>query len=168
MFTVKTFDARRLTISALGALALTTACVGAAVAPAEAATTVPATIQAWQDRVETQIPSYADTVSLHMEPGKRAEAVIAVRFSADGDYTGAEIARSTGSKMLDRHALQVASMIKYPPLPESARGHAQTVAMRLYFGRANSAQQYADMHRDLESVHLADAGRNGSNMVAAK
>lgn len=168
MFTFEKINAKRLAVSTLGALALTTACVGAAVVPANAATAVPATIEAWQDRVETQIPSFADSVSLRMEPGKRAEAVLAVRFTAEGDYAGAEIARSTGSKNLDRHALQVAANIKYPPLPESVRGRPLTVAMRIYFGRANTAQQYADMQRDLESVRLADAGRAGSNTVAAK
>jgi TonB family protein len=129
---------------------------------------VPATIDAWQDRVETQIATATDPVSLRMESGKRSEAVLAVRFTAEGDFAGADIARSTGSKVLDRHALQVAAHIKYPPLPESARGRPQTVAMRLYFGRADTVRQYADMNRDLESVRLADAGRTGSNMITAK
>jgi TonB family protein len=167
MVMFSTTNARRLTISALGALALTATCVGAAVAPADAAA-VPATIDAWQDRVEAQIASRADFVSQRLPAGKRSEAVLAVRFTAEGDYAGADIARSTGSKVLDRHALQVAANIKYPPLPDSARGRPQTVAMRLYFGHADTAQQYADMSRDLESVRLADAGRDGSTTIAAK
>jgi TonB family protein len=167
MFTFNTTNAQRLAVSALGAIALSATCVGGAVAPANAAT-VPATIDAWQDRVETQIASRTDFVSQRMPAGKRNEAVLAVRFTADGDYAGADIARSTGSKVLDRHALQVAANIKYPPLPDAARGRPQTVAMRLYFGRADTLQQYADMHRDLESVRLADAGRTGSNTIAAK
>jgi TonB family protein len=167
MFTLNT-PTQRLAVSALGAIALTAACVGAAVAPANAATAVPATIDAWQDRVESQIASRADFASPRMAAGERSEAVLAVRFTADGDYAGADIARSTGSQRLDRHALRVAAKIKYPLLPDAARGRPQTVAMRLYFGRADTLQQYADMTRDLKSVRLADAGRTGSTMITAK
>lgn len=162
-------NAQRLAISAVGAMVLTATCVGAAVAPADAATLAsPATIEAWQDRVEHQIDTRRDNFSLQMDAGKRAEAVLAVRFTADGDYAGAEIARSSGNRKVDRHALQVAGSIKYPRLPESALGRPQTVAMRLYFGRADSFRQLDEMQGDLKSVRLADAGRIGGNMVTAK
>jgi TonB family protein len=159
---------KRLAVSALGAIALTATCVGAAIAPAAAAKPVPATIEAWQDRVEMQIDSHPDPMSLRMAPGVRAEAVLAVRFAADGTFAGADIARSTGRAMLDRHALQVAKALKYPPLPVSLQGKPQTVAMRLYFGRADTQQQMADMSRDVESVRIAEAGRAANGTVAAK
>jgi len=162
-------NAQRFAISAVGAMVLTATCVGAAVAPANAATLAqPGTIEAWQDRVEHQIDTRRDTFSERMDSGKRAEAVLAVRFTPDGDYAGAEIARSSGNRAVDRHALQVAGSLKYPPLPESALGRPQTVAMRLYFGRAATFRQLAEMQGDLKSVRLADAGRIGGNMVTAK
>jgi TonB family protein len=167
MFTFNTTNAQRFAVSALGALALTATCVGAAVAPANAAA-VPATIDAWQDRVEAQIASRADLGAVRMAPDKRAEAVLAVRFTAEGDYAGAEIVRSTGSKALDRHALQVAGKIDYPLLPDAARGRPLTVAMRLYFGHVSAARQYADMQRDIQSVHLIDADRSANTLIAAK
>jgi TonB family protein len=161
-------DMKRLAVSALGAMALTAACVGAAVAPAAAATPLPATIDAWQDRVEAQISSHADPVSLRMAPGVRAEAVLAVRFAADGSFEGADIARSTGRSMLDRHALRVAGDLQYPPLPAAMQGKPHTIAMRLYFGRADTQQQATDMSRDLESVRIAEAGRAANGTVAVK
>ncbi|QJU57290.1 TonB family protein [Sphingomonas sp. AP4-R1] len=160
-------NAQRLAFSAFGAMALTVTCVTAAVAPAGAAT-VPGSIAAWQDKVEDQIAGRRDSFSLKMDAGKRAEAVLAVRFTPQGDYAGAEIARSSGNRKVNRHALQVAGSIKYPPLPESALGRPQTVAMRLYFGRADSFRQLDEMQSDLKSVRLADAGGIGGTQVTAK
>ncbi|WP_293968663.1 TonB family protein [Sphingomonas sp.] len=167
MFTFDKSDVQRLAVSMIGAAALTATCVGAAIAPARAATPV-TTVDGWQANVERQLEMGSDRYSLRMDSGKRAEAVLAVRFTAEGDYAGAEIARSSGSVVVDRHALNVASHIKYPQLPSELRGQPQTVAMRIYFGRADNQQQLADMQRDVESVRLADAGRIGNGTAAAK
>lgn len=168
MFTFDTTDVQRLALSAIGAVVLTATCVGAAVAPARAATPVVASADAWQAAVERQIDSRSDDFSLRMDSGQRREAVVAVRFTADGDYAGADIARSSGNAALDRHALKVASKLDYPLLPQTMRGKPQTVAMRLFFGRADTSAQYVAMNSSTKGVKLAAAGGAGSNVIAAK
>ncbi|MDO6415900.1 TonB family protein [Sphingomonas sp. BIUV-7] len=160
MFRFDTFDVQRLAISAVGAAVLTATCVGAAVAPASAAT-VPATVPGWQKAVEQQIDLRSGDLPVRMSE-KRAEAVVAVRFTADGDYAGADIARSTGVAAMDRHALRLASHIAYPQLPESVRGTPQTVAMRLFFNGAEAKR------RDLGATKLAHADTAGMITIAAK
>lgn len=166
MFNFDRSRLRRFAIASIGTVAFTTMFVGAAVAPASAATVI-STADDWQKAVERQLESRRDEISLRLEPGKRSEAVLAVRFTPEGDYAGATIARSTGKRMLDRHALQVADNIDYPRLPESMRGKQQTVAMRLYFGRADTPEQFSQMQRDLKSVRIAVA-EGAANTVAAK
>lgn len=163
MFKFDQIDVKRLAVSALGAAVFSTACVGAAVAPANAA--APATVDAWQANVETKLADQNDIYSPFAENRSRAQAVMAVRFTADGDYAGADLARSTGKAKLDRHAMKVATHIAYPQLPESLRGRPQTVAMRLNFGGPESR---FDARRRAESVKFVDAGQAASDVVAVK
>lgn len=156
----------RLALSSVGAVALSAACIGAAVAPARAATPV-ANPQDWQAAVERQIGAYDRSYAVEKLGNRKAEAVIAVRFTADGAFAGADIARSTGIGALDRHALNVAARIRYPQLPESMQGRPQTVAMRLVFGEPDRAVEYAAKTQAArEAIRLVDAG--SSNQAAAK
>lgn len=166
MFMFDRIDASRFAVSAFGAIALTAACVGATVAPARAAD-LPVSPEAWQTSVERQIAARDDRFATAMESGKSAEAVLAVRFSADGDYAGADIARSSGDAKLDRHAVAVASRIAYPQLPASLRGQPHSIAMRLVFGRADTNNQYLDMTQKVTSVRMASADR-ASTVIAAR
>jgi TonB family protein len=168
MFTFDTTDLQRLAVSTLGAVALSATCIGAAIAPSRAATPIAAAATAWQAAVERKLDARTDAFSLHMPSGKRTEAVVAIRFAADGTFASADIARSTGNRALDRHALNVASKLDYPLMPEPLRGKPQTVAMRLFFGRADSQPQYIAMQERSTGIQFAAANRSGNPTVVAK
>lgn len=165
MFGFDKIDLQRLAVTSVGALALSAACIGAAIVPSRAATLV-TTAQDWQAAVERQINRYDDSYAVQKLGNRKAEAVVAVRFAADGSYAGADIARSTGVPALDRHALAVAARLRYPQLPEAMQGRPQTVAMRLVFGQQDRGTEYAaKTEQAREAVRLADA-RSGNQVVA--
>ena len=145
MITFDKTDLQRFAISAVGALVLASASIGAAVAPVHAATPASVTVADWQHKVESRLNLANDPVTLTMAPGTMKDAVLKLRFTPDGDFAGAAIARSSGDNKIDAHALKVADRFVYPRLPAALRGKPQTVAMRLVFGNASDAAQYADM-----------------------
>lgn len=167
MFSLDRTDLQRVAISALGAVTLTGICLGGAIAPLHAAAPAPATSAAWASSVERKLDRYDATVPAHLAPGTTATTELALRFTADGDYAGASVARSSGDPKVDARALQVADRVKYPPLPATLRGRPQAVTMRLVFGMAADAAQENVMRQRLaRPAQLADARASGQ--VASK
>ena len=165
MFTFDKTDAQRLAVSAIGAIALSAACVAGAVAPANAAT--PSSIGSWKGQVEHRLDNDMDSFSRSMPVGQSGSAVLAVRFTAEGDFAGAEIARSSGNAALDRHAVKVAGQVKYPALPAALQGQPQMVAMRLVFGHPATQDEYVAMTKSLRpTVTYAAADRGGEQVTA--
>ncbi|WP_174274923.1 TonB family protein [Sphingomonas bacterium] len=165
MFNFDKSDFQRLAVSAVGALAVSTACIAAAVAPAHAATiaNAPLTVADWQSKVEGQIDARMQTFDGPLSSDAR-QAVVAVRFTADGDYAGARLAQSSGNAAYDEHALKVARHIAYPAFPAGLQGSPHTIAMRLYYGA--TPVEYAAAHK--LTPQLAEAVVNNGVRIAAK
>lgn len=158
MTTFDKYDVQRIAISAIGAITLSSACVLAAVAPAKAE--APATLAAWQGQVEQRVARAND---MSGAPGALTRADVALRFTAEGDFAGARLARSSGSRPIDARAVQVASRVAYPQLPAMMRGSARDVTLRVYFGdAANGAALPA---KPAVSVGTADAA-HGMKLAA--
>ncbi|PTQ07380.1 hypothetical protein CLG96_17695 [Sphingomonas oleivorans] len=133
-------DFQRIAVSSVGALLLSATCVVAAVAPARAATPkAPADITEWQAQVERQIDQTLRTPVDENVAGRYAAATVDVSLAADGSVTGSRIAKSSGSRGLDREALRTARAVNYPALPGSLAGKPRTVAMKIFFGRSQQA-----------------------------
>jgi TonB family protein len=159
-------DIQRIAISSIGAVALTAASIFAAAAPARAATpNAPATVAEWQQGVERQLGSVAeDAAVLSSTGGKVRKVVMTARFTADGDYAGAQIAQSSGRPVIDRQALRVTNAVDYPPLPSGYRGIEQQVTVRLYFGDTRAAALAAK--RDSRMI-LAQNNAGGTGLKLA-
>lgn len=143
MITFDKSDLQRFAISSVGAVAVSAAFLLAAAGPARAATPVAApTASAWQNQVQRKIETGSHDMRVLDGVGQVKNVTLAAHFTADGDYAGAEIAKSSGMTQLDRRAVQIINHVAYPALPVAYRGQAQTVTMRLYFG--NDAQKVAD------------------------
>jgi len=134
MFATTKSDLSRIAVSAIGALAVSSACILGAVGPAKAA--APTTVPAWQTQVEHRIARATPGMADHFGPVPGAVATVAVHFSAAGEFAGATLASSTGFRLLDRHAVSFARSLRYPRLPDAVRGHPQDVTMRLDYGPA--------------------------------
>lgn len=154
MFTFNTTNFQRIAISSVGAIALSAACVFGAVGPAMAAT--PATGAAWAGKVAPQL----DGAHAFDTAGKVRNVTLAARFTAEGDYAGAAVARSSGDARLDREAVAIASHVAYPTLPASA---ARTVTVKLYFG--DDARQIAQAMRK-DTVRVARNDVTGIQFAA--
>ena len=127
-------DIQRVAISTIGAIAVSSACIFGAVGPAHAAMPAKvATVAQWQSTVQGQLDGV--TSNLGMLKGKVGTVTLAARFTADGDYAGAAVARTSGNSQLDQAAREVADTVRYPQLPMSYRGRPQTVLVKLYFGQ---------------------------------
>lgn len=135
MFAFDKKDFQRFAVSTIGALTLSAACVAAAVGPVHAGAPSPLTVSDWQNNVEKQIDARMRT-SGALPDWSAGDAVVNVRFTADGDYAGASLAQSSGVGLYDAHALNIARHVAYPALPAGVRGTAQTVEMRLSYGDA--------------------------------
>lgn len=126
-------DIQRFLVSAIGALAVSATCVGAAIAPAKAADrNTPLSVAQWQAKVEDRIATAAQ--DRWYEPERLMVSTVAVNFTADGDYAGARVLESSGGRLADSRALTIARAIRYPALPEGYRGQPTQVRMRLFFG----------------------------------
>lgn len=167
MFNFDTSDIQRIAVSSIGAIALSAACVIAAAGPVKAATpNAPLTVADWQQQVERKI----DGAQERDGPSKLAQAVVAVRFTADGDFAGAGIARSSGDRSIDRRAVRIAQHVSYPALPVGLRGTPRMVEMHLYFGKAANDVDYAAMQDQAAKLaRIAKADRPASDArIAAR
>lgn len=127
-------DVQRFLVSAIGAIAVSATCVGAAIAPAKAADrNAPLTVAAWQAKVEQRIDN-APEGDLVYQPQALAVSTVAVNFTADGDYAGIQLTKSSGDRLVDYRAMNIARAIRYPAMPEGFRGLPTQVRMVLYFG----------------------------------
>ena len=169
MFSFDKTDFQRFAVSTVGALALSATCVIAAVGPAKAAShNAPLTVADWQNNVADRIASAHEATTVY-QPSKLATSEVAVNFTADGDYAGATLAKSSGNHMVDARAIQVARSIRYPALPEGFRGAPATVRMVLYFGEGASAQADYDLRQDrAHNVQIARAATGNGIQTAAR
>ena len=155
MFDFNTTKFQRFAISSVGAIALSAACVFGAVGPAMAAS--PATGAAWATQVAHQLDGAPTALDAS---GKVRNVTLAARFTAEGDYAGAAVARSSGDARLDREAVEIAGRVAYPALPASA---ARTVTVKLYFG--DDARQIAQAMRK-DNVRVAQSDAAGIQFAA--
>jgi TonB family protein len=167
MFSFRKNELQRFIISSVGAVALSAACVGAAVAPAKAAN-APLSAAEWQDQVARKVDGLRETGRVTV-PGKLTKAEVAVHFSREGDFAGATLARSSGNKALDARAVTAASRISYPALPAGYRGQPQTVRMDLYFGGVDHQAEYAAIRdRVNRKLQMASAKNDADTQIAAR
>lgn len=159
MITFDKYDVQRFAISAVGAITLSTACVFAAVAPAKAE--APATLSAWQGQVEQRVARARD---MGTAPAALTHADVALAFTADGDFAGARLARTSGSRKIDARAVRVASRLVYPQLPATERGLAKDVTLRLYFGDAANGAVVPG--QPAVYVQMADTAHWGAQVAA--
>ncbi len=159
MFNFDKSSIQRFALASVGAIALSAACVLGAVGPAMAASPA-GDVAAWQAKVANQLDG---TQAAADAAGSVRSVTLAARFTADGDYAGAELARSSGDPRLDRQAVAIARGVAYPRLPESRRGAAQTVTVKLYFG--NDTRQIARAIRK-DTVQVARNDVAGTQFAA--
>jgi len=159
-------DMQRIAVSAIGAAVLTSASVFAAAAPARAETrNAPQTVADWQRGVERQLHGAESAAVLKATDDRLRKVVLSARFTAEGDFAGAEIVQSSGEAVVDRQALRVADTVAYPPLPEGFRGQPQRVTVRLYFGDAEKVADAAE--RDGRMIMVQNnAGATGTKLAA--
>lgn len=163
MFGFDRHEIQRLTVSALGALMVSTACVVATVSPVKAAEPVAQSARSWQTEVEQRIDHELKTPRIG-SVGVRV-AVVAMRFDEAGNFASASIRKSSGIAAVDQEALRVANKLSYPALPTYLQGRPQTVAMQFHFGdRENEVLQSTKQARDI-AVAKAE-GRDRDRMVA--
>jgi hypothetical protein len=166
MFNFDKSDFQRFTVSAFGALALTAASVVAAVGPAKAASyNAPLTVQDWQASVENRLGSILEATTAY-QPQDLAVAMVAVRFTADGDYAGATLAKSSGDNLVDHRALNVARGVHYPALPAGYSGKPATVRMILYFGNGAEEAEQAARKADRRNTQVAFIETDGMTFAA--
>ena len=147
-------DVQRFLVSTIGAIAVSATCIGAAIAPAKAADRAPMSVSAWQGKVENRIGSVYEGDAVY-EPERLAVSTVAVHFTADGDFAGVRIAKSSGEKLVDNRALHIARAIHYPALPEGFRGQRTQVRMTLYFGPDAEAVVDRERKKASQTIQLA-------------
>lgn len=130
MFSLDQHDVQRLTVSAIGAVLLSSVCLMAAVGPAKAA---PATVDDWRAEVSAQVDETLRFPHTALPQGDHAVATVRVRLNAEGEAQQVAIAKSSGNRRLDKEAIRVAERVHYPTLPSGLRGRPQTVEFQLYF-----------------------------------
>ncbi len=170
MSTFDKSDFQRFAVSSIGALALSAACVIGAVGPAKAATiNAPLTVAEWQSTVSHRVEAVGEARTVY-QPSQLTKSEVAVHLTADGDFAGATIAKSSGNREVDARAVKVASRIAYPALPEGYRGTPVTVTMKLYFGNgAKAAADYAALRRRAaDSIQIARADDGNGTRIAAR
>lgn len=163
-------DIQRFVISSVGAVALSATCIIGAVGPAKAATVpAPLTVQDWQRTVEYRIETLHEDRKVY-QPQQMTASNVTVRFTADGDFAGAVVARPSGDRELDTRALKVARAIAYPALPAGFRGTPALVHMTLYFGNsAEAMSDYAALKaRAANTIRIARADDDAGIQVAAR
>ncbi len=160
MITFSRNDIQRMTVSALGALLVSTACIGAAVFPAKAANLTVSTATDWQAEVEQRIDNAMFSPATLNDGVVMTE--VAMLFDERGNFRSATLAKASGNNEVDQEALRVANSIRYPTLPAHLQGKPQRVAMQLFFGRDSEKVHRQRMAADQAATQLAaktDANR---------
>jgi hypothetical protein len=153
-------DIQRITVSALGALMISAACIGAAVAPANAAEVTISTASDWQSEVERRIDDAMQSPVAQSHGVVMAEVVM--NFDERGTFRSASLGKTSGLGEVDQEALRVANNIRYPALPAHLQGKPQRVAMQIFFGNDQSKVQRQRVKADEAATALAakaDANR---------
>jgi|KBSSwiStaDraftv2_1062776.scaffolds.fasta_scaffold28682_9 hypothetical protein len=157
-------DFQRITVSALGALLISAACITAAVSPAKAAEVTAPNAMAWKAEVEKRIDRAMITPPSVVKGAVMSEVVM--RFDDHGEFRNASLRKSSGLPDVDREALRIANHISYPALPTHLQGKPQTVAMQIIFG--SDARQVAERQEKVEAVAVARASQADSNRAVAR
>ena len=166
MFGFEKSDFQRFAVSSVGAVAVSSAFLLAAAGPAKAARPAdPVSTAEWQKQVERQINDSNDDLKVLDGSTKVHNVTLAARFTADGDYAGAAVAKSSGNTQLDRKAVQIAARVKYPVLPVGYRGQPQTVTMRLFFGNDAAQVAKAAARTPVQYAFNSNAGGTTPRMV---
>ncbi len=148
-------DLQRILVSAIGAVAVSATCIGAAIAPVKAAEPrAPLTVAEWQTKVESRM-SHIDEGMAVYQPDRLVASTVAVNFTADGDYAGMRIAKSSGEHLVDVRALHIARAVRYPAMPEGFRGAPTQVRMTLYFGPDAEAAVAREKKKASQNIQLA-------------
>lgn len=155
MFKFDKSDVQRVTVSAVGAVALSAVCIFGVAGPAQAET---APVKTWKAAVEQQLDAGAPVAGSNDKVG---EARVAVRFDSNGRYAGATLLKSSQDEEFDRVAVRTARDLDYPALPAAG----QTVVVRLLNG---ASQQRVAMERAKEAaaVQYAAAGTSTAKVNA--
>jgi hypothetical protein len=168
MFGFDKSDMQRFVVSSIGAIAVSATCVIAAVGPARAETrNAPLTVADWQHAVQNRIAMIREGNDIY-QPPKLTVSEVAVKFTADGDYAGTTLAKSSGDRRIDARAIEVASALHYPALPQGYRGAPATVRLALYFGSGTDAIAAYDRLQDRHDVQLAGARTGDGTQTAAR
>lgn len=158
MFAIDKTDLQRFAVSAVGALALSTASILAAVGPARAAT--PAT-DSWTAAVEQKIAATDPTAAGVMPIAPKA-AAIRLTFTDAGNFAGATLARTSGNPAVDSRALRLANRIAYPALPAAYRGRAVTLLLATGASEEDAQRQL----RQAPRVEVLARRRQGAEVAA--
>lgn len=122
---------RPLLSVALAAACTSVLVVGAA-GPANAAEV--GTTAEWVNTVQQRLNSATrEVLAVPAEQRRKAAAIVATEFDANGRFVGGKLARSTGSRWLDREAMRAVHAIDFPVLPASRLGKPQVVAVEVFF-----------------------------------
>lgn len=161
-----TSDIQRFAIATVGPVALSSISIFAAVAPVKAAT--PTDAGAWEQTVANKIGTASEPAWVR-NPAQLTRAEVNAHFTANGDFAGATLARSSGLRAVDARALRIARTIRYPALPGDLRGQPQTVHMELYFGGLDTEAAYlARKAQKARTVQFAATAEDSGIQVATR
>lgn len=167
MITITRNDIQRVTVSAFGALLVSTACIGAAVFPAKAGEVTYSTAAGWQIAVEKRIDN-----ALQSPIGQSPKVVMAevgMTFDEHGAFRSAALLKSSGIEALDREAVRTANALRYPALPAYLQGKPQKVAMQIFFGNKEAGVSEARAKARKAATALAakeDTAREQAQIAA--
>lgn len=153
MTTFTRSDVQRFAISALGALLVSTACIGAAVFPAKAAEVSVSSAADWQAEVERRIDDAMRSPRTQSHEVVMAEVVM--KFDERGSFRSASLGKTSGLHAVDQEALRVANAIRYPALPVHLQGRPQRVAMQIFFGNDSATVNRQRVKADETATALA-------------
>ena len=135
MFAFDRLDAKRIAISAAGALFFSAICVGGAVAPAQAAVRTDA-VAAWHvnatrrlDRVMAPVVTQARFVATR-------NARIGVTVDDNGTVRSPAILQSSGNRAIDARLLRRAAVLKLAPMPDALAATHQPVELEVILTEA--------------------------------
>jgi hypothetical protein len=152
-------DIQRITVSAIGALLVSTACIGVAVFPARAAEVTVSTAADWQAEVERRIDNAMQTPNAQSDRPVVAEVVM--HFDDKGSFLSASLGKSSGLDRVDQEALRVANSIRYPALPVHLQGKPRNVGMQIVFGNnSETVNKQTDKARTAATALAAKADAN--------
>lgn len=161
-------DIRRLALVATGGLLVSAACVAAAPADTMPMTpNAPLTVADWQAEVGAQLDANLRLPANALAQRDHLLTVVAVSFDRDGAFTGAHVARSSGSAAVDAGVVRTAGALAYPPLPAGYRGTPRTVLMQAYFGEAASPLDALRHEEAVKALASRPVTRHDATQTAA-